>query len=75
MTRVGKIVAFIEAYCKIPEGAQFGQPMKVKKFQKQFVQDVCDNPHGTSRAYLGVSRKNAKSALITAVALAHIFGP
>ena len=75
MTRAGKIVTFIEAYCKIPEGAQVGRPIKVKKFQKQFVQDVCDNPHGTSCAYLCVSRKNAKSALISAVALAHIVGP
>ena len=33
MTRGGKIVAFIEAYCKIPEGAQVGQPMKLMKFQ------------------------------------------
>ena len=33
MTRGEKIVAFIEAYCKIPEGAKVGQPIK---FQKQF---------------------------------------
>ena len=75
MTRGGKIVAFIEAYCKIPEGAQVGQPMKLMKFQKQFILDVYDNPHGTSRAYLSVARKNGKSALIAAVALAHIVGP
>ena len=48
MNRGGKIVAFIEAYCKIPEGAQVGQPMKLMKFQKQFILDVYDNPHGTS---------------------------
>ena len=75
MTRGGKIVAFIEAYCKIPEGAQVGQPMKLMKFQKQFILDVYDNPHGTSRVYLSVARKNGKSALIAAVALAHIVGP
>ena len=75
MTRGEKIVAFIEAYCKIPEGAQVGQPMKLMKFQKQFIQDVYDNPHGTSRAYLSVARKNGKPALIAAVALAHNVGP
>ena len=63
MTRGEKIVAFIEAYCKIPEGAQVGQPMKLMKFQKQFILDVYDNPHGTSRAYLSVAKKNGKSAL------------
>ena len=57
MTGGGKIVAFIEAYCKIPKGAQVGQAMK---FQMQFILDVYDNPHGTSRAYLGVARKNGK---------------
>jgi hypothetical protein len=75
MTRGEKIVAFIEAYCKIPEGAQVGQPMKLMKFQKQFILDVYDNPHGTSRAYLSVARKNGKSALIAAVVLAHVVGP
>ena len=29
MTRGEKIVAFIEAYCKIPEGAEVGQPIKL----------------------------------------------
>ena len=45
------------------------------QLQMQFIQDVYDNPHGTSRAYLSVARKNGKSALIAAVALAHIVGP
>ena len=72
---VKKIIAFIEAYCKIPEGAQVGQPIKLMKFQKQFILDVYDNEYGTSRAYLSVARKNGKSALIAAVVLAHIVGP
>ena len=64
MIRGEKVCAFIEQYCLIPEGAQVGQPIKLMKFQKQFILDVYDNPHGTSRAYLSVARKNAKSALI-----------
>ena len=75
MTRGEKIVAFIEAYCKIPEGAHVGQSMKLMKFQKQFILEVYDNPAGTSRAYLSVARKNGKSALIAAILLAHIVGP
>ena len=50
MTRGKKGCTFIEAYCKIPEGAQVGQPMKLMAFQKKFILDVSDNPHGTSRA-------------------------
>ena len=75
MTRGEKLFVFIEAYCKIPEGAKVGQPIKLMKFQKQFILDVYDNPHGTSRAYLSVSRKNGKRALIAAVVLAHLVGP
>jgi hypothetical protein len=48
MTRGQKICAFIEAYCLIPEGAQVGQPIKLMKFQRKFILDVFDNPHGTS---------------------------
>ena len=75
MKRGEKVCAFIEAYSKIPEGAQVGQPIKLMKFQKQLILDVYDNPHGTSRAYLSVARKNGKSALIAAVVLAHLVGP
>lgn len=74
MTRSEKICAFIERYVLIPEGAQVGQPMKLMAFQKKFILDVYDNPHGTSRAYLSVARKNGKSALIAAVVLAHLIG-
>ena len=75
MTRGQKICAFIEAYCLIPEGAQVGQPIKLMKFQRKFILDVFDNPHGTSRADLSVARKNGKSALIAAILLAHLVGP
>ena len=71
MTRGQKICAFIEAYCLIPEGAQVGQPIKLVKFHNKFILDVCDNLHGTCRAYLSVARKNGKFALITAILLAH----
>jgi len=70
MTRGEKIVAFIEAYCKIPEGAHVGQQIKLMKFQKRFILGVYDNPHGTSRAYLSVARQNGKSVLIAADVLA-----
>ncbi len=75
MTRGQKICAFIEIYCLIPEGAQVGQPIKLMKFQRKFILDMFDNPHGTSRAYLSVARKNGKSALIAAILLAHLVGP
>ena len=74
ITRGEKVCAFIETYWKIPEGAQVGQPIKLMKFQKQFILDVYDNLYGTIRAYLSVARKHGKSALTVAVVLAHIVG-
>ena len=71
MTHDRKICAFIEHNGPIPEGAQVGQPIKLMKFQRKFILEVFDNPHGTSRAYLSVARKNGKAALIAAILLAH----
>ena len=75
MTRADRIIAFIERFCKTPEGKNVGQPLRLMPFQKQFIKDIYDNPKGTSRAYLSVARKNGKSALISAILLAHIVGP
>jgi phage terminase large subunit-like protein len=75
MTRGERVIAFIERYCRVPEGRHVGQPIKLMPFQKRFILDIYDNPAGTSRAYLSIARKNGKSALIAALALAHIVGP
>jgi len=50
MTRGEKICAFIEHYCLTPEGAQVGQPIKLMKFQRNFILDVFDKLHVTSRS-------------------------
>jgi len=70
MTRGEKVCAFIEQYCLIPEGAQVGQPIKLMKFQEQFILDVYDNPHRTSILLLCFASKNGKSVLIASDVLA-----
>lgn len=75
MTRGERVIAFIERYCVVPEGMHVGKPMKLEPFQRRFVLDVYDNPHGTSRGYLSIARKNGKTALIAALVLAHLVGP
>lgn len=75
MSRAARIIKFIEAYCVTPEGADVGKPLVLAEFQKQFVRDVFDNPAGTRRAILSVSRKNGKSGLIAGLLLAHLVGP
>lgn len=75
LTRGEKVCRFIERYCVIPEGKLVGKPLKLLPFQVGFLKAVYDNPHGTSRAYLSIARKNGKSGLIAAMVLAHVVGP
>jgi len=75
LTRGEKVIAFCEKYCKVPEGALVGLPLKFEEFQRKFILDVYDNPHGTKNGYLSIARKNGKSAVIAALLLAHLVGP
>ena len=75
MTRGERVIAFIERYCKAPEGAHVGQPIILEDFQKKFILDVYDNLHGTHTAILSIARKNGKTALIAGILLAHLIGP
>lgn len=49
MSRAEKIIQFCEKYLVVPEGADVGKPLVLAEFQKQFIRDVYDNPHGTRR--------------------------
>ena len=49
--------------------------MILDPFQRRFITEIYDNPHGTRRAYLSIARKNGKSGLIAGILLAHIAGP
>jgi phage terminase large subunit-like protein len=75
LTRAGRVIAFIERICVVPEGALIGQPMKLLPFQKRFIKAVYDNKVGTRRAILSIARKNGKSGLIAGILLAHLVGP
>lgn len=75
MTRGEKVIAFIERFCRVPEGAKVGEPIKLVKFQRDFILAVYDNPAGTRRGYLSIARKNGKTALIACILLAHLVGP
>lgn len=74
-TRGERVIAFIERFCRTPEGAGVGKPIVLEPFQRRFILAVYDNPAGTSRAYLSIARKNGKTALIASICLAHIAGP
>lgn len=75
MTRADRVIAFIERYCLIPDGAHVGQPMRLAEFQCEFIRAIYDNPQGTRRALLSIARKNGKTGLIAALLLVHLVGP
>jgi phage terminase large subunit-like protein len=72
LTRGQRAIKFIETYCRIPEGKLVGQPMKLEKFQKDFILAVLDNKILTKRAILSMARKNGKGlALDTPIPTPH----
>ena len=75
MTRGEKVIAFCEKYCVVPEGDKVGQPVRLAEFQRRFILEVYDNPHGTDTGILSIARKNAKTGTIAFILLAHIVGP
>lgn len=75
MTRGEVVCSFIHTYCRVPEGAMVGQPLKLEPFQVEFIKAVYDNRDGTQKAYLSIARKNGKTALIACLVLAHLVGP
>jgi phage terminase large subunit-like protein len=70
-----QVCGFIETFCLVPEGKLVGKPMRLDLFQKKFIYEVFDNPLGTRRAILSMSRKNGKTALVAALLLVFIAGP
>lgn len=75
MTDGEKVLEFFRKFLLTPEGEHVGKPLVLEEFQKKFILDIYDNPHGTRRAMLSIARKNGKSALIAGLLLAHVIGP
>ena len=75
LTTGEKVIRFIEESCVVPEGDLVGQPVRLLPFQKRFILAVYDNEAVTDTAILSMARKNAKTATIAFLALAHLVGP
>ena len=78
--RAQAVIGFIERLT-VPSGTGAGHPFKLYPWQKAFLRDIYE-PHfakngrrAVRRAILSVARKNGKTALIAALALAHLVGP
>lgn len=64
----------------VPSGVGQGGPFLLREWQKEFIRDVyrpqkADGTRVVRRAVFSVARKNGKTGLIAAIALAHLVGP
>lgn len=77
--RADRVIAFIECLI-VPSGKGQGQLFRLRPFQKRFIRDVYEpqGPDGlrfVRRAIKSIGRKNGKTCIIAALALAHLVGP
>jgi phage terminase large subunit-like protein len=77
--RAKRVIDFI-GQLTVPSGIGQGEPFKLDKFQRDFIRDIYEparknGNRAVRRAILSMARKNGKTALIAAIALAHLVGP
>lgn len=75
MTRAERNIAWVEAYCVIPDGKDVGRPVVLREWQKAELRKIYDNPHGTRTAIISFGKKNAKTTLACFLLLLHLSGP
>jgi phage terminase large subunit-like protein len=73
MKRSARNAAWIEQFCRIPEGKFVGKPVKLTKKQRQWLVRIYDSP--TRLFILSMARKNAKTAFSAFLLLLHLCGP
>ena len=75
MTRGEQVIAFIERYCRVPEGTRVGERVELLPFQKEIILGIYDGVPPPRRVIVSMGRKNAKSCLTAMLLLAAIAGP
>lgn len=79
-TRGDRMIAFIETFCRVADGPDVGQPLRLRPWQKQLIKEIYD-PVDTDgyriirEAIWTMARKNSKTSLASAVVLGHLIGP
>lgn len=78
LTRVERVIAFLEDL-PITQGRLAGTKMKVRPWQREFLEAVYAVDEGGNRpvrtAVLSMARKNGKTGLVAGLALCHLAGP
>lgn len=73
MKRSTRNIRWIESFCHVPEGKDVGKPVKLRKWQREWIKGIYDTP--TRRAIISVGRKNSKTATSAFLLLLHLCGP
>lgn len=71
--RVERNIAWIERYCRVPEGRYVGKPVTLHPPQREIINGIYGSP--TRLAVVSVGRKNGKTALAAMLLLLHVAGP
>jgi phage terminase large subunit-like protein len=74
-TRAERNIRWIETHCRVPEGKDLGQPVKLRPWQKRDLKKIYDNPAGTRTAIISFGKKNGKTSLAAMLLLLHLCGP
>lgn len=75
LSRAERNIAWIERFCRVPEGKNVGKPLKLAPFMKDDFRAIYDNPKGTRTAIISRGRKNAKTTESALILLLHLVGP
>ena len=73
LTRGARNIAWIERYCRIPEGRDAGEAVRLRPWQKRIIRSIYDTP--TRTAIISFGRKNAKTTLSAFLLCLHLAGP
>lgn len=73
MTRGERNCDWIEKYCRVPEGKDVGQLLKLRHWQREIICGIYDTP--TRTAIVSFGRKNGKTAIVACILLLHLVGP
>lgn len=73
IARARRNIAWIEQYCRVPEGRDVGKSVKLRPWQRKEIERIYGSP--TRRAIISFGRKNGKTALASFLLLLHLCGP
>jgi phage terminase large subunit-like protein len=75
MTKGRQVAAFIERYCRVPEGARVGERVKLLDHQLDIILWIYDADPPVRRVIVTMGRKGGKTSLISMLLLASVAGP